>query len=185
MDTLLRKTRRTYNEPGHAHYLTFSCYRGLRLLSRDAPRRWFIEALAKARDRHAFDVHAYVIMPEHVHLLVRPRRATYQMGMFLKAVKRPVSWNAKQQLRPSGNVVCLKRLTVRKGARSVFRFWEAGGGFDRNLWSNEALKEAVAYIHANPVRKGLVERPTDWPWSSARFWAGLDGVLLPMDPIPA
>jgi len=106
------------------------------------------------------------------------------MGVLLKAIKRPVSWNAKQLLIASGNTVWLRRLTVRRGARKVFRFWEAGGGFDRNLWHAEAVQEAVQYIHANPVRRGLVEKPTEWPWSSARFWAGLDGVLLPMERIP-
>ena len=125
---LPKKTRRAFNIPGHAHYLTFSCYHGYALLSKDTTRRWLIEAVQEARWRHEMDVHAYVIMPEHVHLLVRPRQTVYRMADFLQAVKRPVSWKAKQFLVESGDREWLARLTVKKGTRGVFRFWEAGGG---------------------------------------------------------
>lgn len=72
MLTSHRKTRRAWDEPGHAHFLTYSCYQRLPLLSRDRTRRWVIEAMD--RTRRKLDVHlwAYVIMPEHVHVLLRP-----------------------------------------------------------------------------------------------------------------
>jgi putative transposase len=185
VDAPPRKTRRTFNEPGHGHYLTFSCYRGYRLLAKERTCAWVVDAIQKARLRHEFDLYAYVIMPEHAHLLVRPRLSTYRMKDFLAAVKRPVSWNAKQFLLESGSSEWLARLTVGKGPRKVFRFWEAGGGFDRNITRVEALRPIVDYIHENPVRRGLAEKPTDWPWSSARFYAGMEGALLRMDPIPS
>ncbi len=185
MSDLPRKTRRTFNEPGHAHYLTYSCYKGLPLLSKDHSRRWVIESIAAARVRHAVDVYAYVIMPQHVHLLMRPRLADYEMAVLLKALKRPVAWKAKQFLLATGNQEWLARLTVRKGSARVFRFWEAGGGFDRNVTRVEDLRPVVDYIHENPVRRGLVGKPTEWPWSSARFWSGLDGTLLEMDAVPS
>ncbi|MCX5670921.1 MAG: hypothetical protein NTU94_06325 [Planctomycetota bacterium] len=178
-----KKTRRAFNIPGHAHYLTFSCYHGYALLSKDTTRRWLIEAVQEARWRHEMDVHAYVIMPEHAHLLVRPRQTVYRMADFLQAVKRPVSWKAKQFLVESGDREWLARLTVKKGTRGVFRFWEAGGGFDHNITRLEEIQPVADYIHGNPVRGNLAAVPTDWKWSSARFWAGMDAVLA-MDPIP-
>ena len=186
MRTSPRKSRKrkAYNEPGHAHFLTFSCYHDFRLLVNDVARQWVISALAEVRAKHEVDLHAYAIMPEHVHVLLRPRETDYDMGRVQTALKRPVSWNAKQHLKDSGRMRWLQRLTVREGGREVFRFWQAGGGFDRNLWQPVAIHKAIGYIHNNPVRRGLVEKATDWPWSSARFWAGMDGVLLRMDPIP-
>ena len=71
-----RKKIKHYDVPGHAHYLTFSCYRGLPLLSKDRTRVWFVEELAKARTKHHFDLWAWVIMPEHVHLLICPRKSS-------------------------------------------------------------------------------------------------------------
>ena len=179
-----RKRRRTFNEPGHAHYLTYSCVHGLPLLLRDRSRRWVIEAIGIARDRHACDLFAYVIMPEHVHLLVRPRRAVYDMARLLYDLKRSVSWKAKAWLKESREEAWLNRLTARRGRRKVFRFWQPGGGFDRNIVSEKGIWNVVEYIHANPVRRGLVERTADWLWSSAGFWAGDSNPLLRMDAIP-
>jgi putative transposase len=48
--------------------------------------------------------------------------------------------------------------------------WQAGGGYDRNIYKDETFANTLEYIHFNPVRKGLVECPVDWKWSSARFY---------------
>ncbi len=178
-----RKTKVTYDEPGHAHFLTFSCYQRLPLLSKDRSRQWFIKALAGARQQLGFALWAWVIMPEHVHLLLRPFQGRCRIKHVLGALKRPVSAAAKQYLTETHAVRWLQRLTVRRGNREVFRFWQAGGGYDKNLCEEAAIYEIIAYIHANPVRRGLVERPEDWLWSSARFWAGDVSGPLVMDAI--
>ena len=60
-------------------------------------------------------------------------------------------------------------------------FWQDGGGYDRNIISPQALWSTIQYIHANPVRRGLVGHPSEWEWSSARWWNGEDDVKLVMD----
>lgn len=60
--------------------------------------------------------------------------------------------------------------------------WRFGGRFDRDIFREWSLPAVVDWIRANPVRRGLVELPTDWAWSSARYWEGRDDVPLPMDP---
>jgi putative transposase len=183
MTTPPRKKKVTYNIPGHVHFLTYSCFQRLPLLSRDRSRNWVANAVQEARTKLDFDLWAYVIMPEHVHLLIRPRQEQYRMERILAALKRPVSSRAKAYLLATGNRAWLERLTVREGQEVVFRFWQTGGGYDRNLWNDRPIQEVIDYIHANPVRRGLVSRPTDWIWSSARFWAGdLSGSLM-MDPL--
>jgi putative transposase len=173
-----RKRKRTYNDEGHAHYLTFSCYRRLPLLSRDRSRQWFIDALIAARDKLDFDIWAYVIMPEHAHVLVWPRRKVYRIQSILAAIKRPVAVKAKQFLIDTQRNDWLQRLTVRKGRRMVFRLWQSGGGFDENLWNEQPVANVIDYIDDNPRRRGLVIRATDWWWSSARWHAGeRDGPL--------
>jgi putative transposase len=176
-----RKQKVTYNEPGHTHFVTCSCYRRLQLLSKDRAREWVIAELGNAREKLDFDLLAYVIMPEHIHLLVRPRQQVYTMGHILAAVKRPVSVKAKAHLVVTNNAFWLDRLTVRKGEQETFRFWQAGGGFDANLCDERPILEVIDYIHANPVRRGLVNAPTEWKWSSARFWAGDHSGPLAMD----
>jgi putative transposase len=61
------------------------------------------------------------------------------------------------------------------------RFWQPGGGYDRNITSSETLLAMIEYIHANPVRRGLVARMEDWEWSSARWYAGIRPVKIEMD----
>ncbi|MGI8924505.1 MAG: REP-associated tyrosine transposase [Fimbriimonadales bacterium] len=160
-----RKQRLAYAEAGHAHELTFSCYRGLPLLENDAFKRLFLKSLDKARKRHGFMVLAYVIMPNHVHVLVYPLRRTYSVGDILRSIKQPVAQVALREI--CGNEPMLaKQLTLPDGRR---RFWRAGGGYDRDLFSSHAIHASNDYIHANPVRRGLCEAVVDWEWSSARW----------------
>ncbi len=106
---------------------------------------------------------------EHVHLLVYPGDAPERISDFLRAVKEPVARKAITYLK-SNAPHWLARVTVREGPRIRRRFWQPGGGYDRNITSIEALRAMIDYIHANPVRAGLCGRPEQWPWSSARSW---------------
>jgi len=169
-----------FDQFGHAHFLTFSCYRRLPLLSKDRTRRWFVDALRAARSKHHFDLWAWVLMPEHVHLVVWPRRAGYRMASILADVKRPVGQQAIAYLEEHHREF-LERLTVRNRNRTYRRFWQAGPGQDRNIYDPAAAHEIIEYVHDNPVRRGLVSQPEDWPWSSAAEWAGRTGVVLNVD----
>ena len=91
-----RKQVRSYNIPGHAHELTFSCFRRLPLLSQDRTRRWLVDAMEAARRNLDLQLWAYVIMPEHVHLLFWPNWKEYEVRLIRTALKVPV---ARQALR--------------------------------------------------------------------------------------
>jgi putative transposase len=178
-----RKTRRSINEPGHAHFLTFSCWQRLPLLNRDRSRQWMIEVIEKVRTELNVALGAYVIMPEHVHLLILPRDTTIPVRRILAALKAPVSKRAKAFLIESNQQEWIQKLTIMQGNREAFRFWQPGGGYDKNLWNQRLINNVIDYIHANPVRRGLVERPTDWMWSSASVYAGISAGPLAIDPV--
>jgi putative transposase len=192
-DGTIRHLRRSKNHPRHAHELTFSCVGSLPLLNRDPVKQFVIDALDRARARHNFSLWAYVIMPNHVHLLLMPRAAEYRISVILKAIKQPVAFRAleccrarKLEAATSGPrarqgwqgqpEVALGRQTIER------RFWQPGGGYDCDIISLRALHSAIDYIHLNPVRAELVKNPTDWEWSSARWYAGEAEVKLKMDP---
>lgn len=100
------------------------------------------------------------------------------MRRILAALKSPVSRRAKEHLQVTGNTEWLERLTASHGNRRVFRFWQPGGGYDKNQWNERPIRETIDYIHANPVRRGLVAGPAQWKWSSAGVYAGhTDGAL--------
>jgi len=181
MYTLPRKTRLSWDEPGHAHFLTYSCLDRLPLLTRDRTRQWVIEGMEHTRTHCNIAIWAYVIMPDHVHLLIRPRDSGYEMRRILACLKRGVSDAARRHLLAERNERWLRRLTVEYPSRRVFRFWQPGGGFDHNVFREKTIPAVIEYIHANPVRRGLVRHPTEWAWSSARFWGGRRDVPILMD----
>jgi putative transposase len=179
-----RKTRETFNTPGEPHELTFTCFKFRKFLSKDRTRQYVIDALARFPGEYDFDLWAYVIMPEHMHVIVAPRHDEYDMSDFLKSFKQSVSRKAINYLRrykPDG-----LRLLATGMKDSPYAFWMDGPGYDRNVIKLKTLNKMVDYVHDNPVRRGLVKSPEDWAWSSAREWLepGSGPVPLDLDSFP-
>ena len=114
----LEKRRRRIAEPNQPRELTFSCYRRYAFLGRDRTREWFREALTEARSKFNFQLWAYVLMPDHVHLLVNPGDAPENMSRFLQALKEPVARQAIGHMK-SNAPQWLGRLAVREGSRAA------------------------------------------------------------------
>ena len=181
-DNTFRHRRQSFDIPGHAHELTFSCRKWIKLLSKDRTRMWLVEALDLARARHDLYLWAYAIMPEHAHVLLISRRDDYKVARILKTIKQPVARKAIARLRACAPD-WLERLAGHHTSKdTTYHFWEPGGGYDRNIITTKAAHAVVEYIHNNPVRRGLVDSPEQWPWSSAGWYAGQQDVKLEMDP---
>jgi putative transposase len=138
------------------HFVTFSCHHRDPLLANSHARDVFEQTLERARRWYGFFVSGYVVMPEHVHLLIsEPERAS--LSLALQMLKQITA----HQLRPP------------EGSP----FWQPRY-YDFNVWSEDKRIEKLRYIHRNPVKRGLVERPEDWPWSSFRHYAaGVEGTV--------
>lgn len=169
-----RKLVRHFNEPGQAHELTFSCYQRKPLLNGDLWRAWLSESLDRAMMGHAFDLMAFVYMPEHVHLLVFPRVPSARIDRLLYAIKRPFSFRIKQHLLQIESPLLTELTVQERPGKQAFRFWQEGPGYDRNLTSLKAAITAADYIHRNPVRRGLCNWVGDWRWSSWHHYNGSD-----------
>jgi putative transposase len=145
-----------YQQCGCFHFVTFSCYRRAALLGTAAAYSVFERKLEEVRQRYGFVVAGYVLMPEHVHLLVgEPRRSS--LSVALQVLKQQISRKLK--------------------ARGEVPFWQRRY-YDFNVWSEEKRVEKLRYMHRNPVKRGLVEKPEDWPWSSYRHYAtGVEGAV--------
>ena len=175
-----RKSCRRWNDSGHAHSLTFSCFRRQPLLAGDRSRQWMLDGIEQARTEHQFHVWAYVVMPEHVHLLIWPE-AEYSISAILKTMKQSVSRKALLFVRRQAPEFLMQMEDKRPNGQSSYRFWQRGGGYDRNLTEPKTIWQAVDYIHANPVRRKLCERAVDWSWSSAVEWEQPGSGLLRVD----
>ncbi len=172
-----RKTIRRYEDRRHLHELTFSCHRRLPLLTNDGWRKLLCHSLNAACDAEGFSLIAFVFMPEHVHLLVLPKTDESKVSRLLARTKQPASKQIRQILEANHSPL-LQKLTVQeRPGKQCFRFWQEGAGFDRNLFSPDAIGASIDYIHSHPVKRNLCHAAVDFKWSSARFH--LCGVIDP------
>jgi putative transposase len=174
------KRRRRIDDARTARSLTFSCYKRFQFLSKDRTRLWFVDAIQESRAKFPVDLWAWVIMPEHVHFLVYPREKGRVIGRFQGFLKERVARKAITWLKEN-SPEWLSRITVVEGTTTRRRFWQPGGGYDRNIEQDKVILATIEYLHQNPVRRGLVERSTDWEWSSARWYNGDADCRLEMD----
>ncbi len=160
-----------FDIPNQARFVTFSCYRRQLLFGEDSTRDLFVEHIEAQRQRLEFDVFAYVVMPEHVHAVVLPRDG--KIGPVLRGIKQGFGQRMIRSFRDRDDPV----LEYLEDSDGLVRFWQRGGGHDRIVRDDEAMRNHIEYIHFNPVKRGLVERGVDWKWSSARDYAGESGVV--------
>jgi putative transposase len=142
-----------YHHTGDFHFITFSCFHRLQYLGEASVRDLFEDALERTRLHYKFVVAGYVVMPEHVHLLVgEPLKGT--ISSIIHALKLSV--------------------VMRRSERP---FWQARY-YDFNVHGEEKHVEKLRYMHRNPVVRGLVAKPEDWFWLSFRHYAtGFTGAI--------
>lgn len=154
-----------YYGAGDLHFVTFSCYRRKPLLGSARRRDLVLRQLEKVRLRYQLVVVAYVVMPEHVHLLLsEPLRG--DLSAAIKALKQGVARRVFGSTRKR-DARQAEMFATQPRPRS---FWQRRF-YDFNIWMERKRLEKLRYIHRNPVTRGLVKRPADWRWSSYRFYA--------------
>ena len=161
---------------GHLHFITCSCYRRLPLLGTQRARDCFLEILSEVRNQYDFALLGYVVMPEHIHLLISEPNVGDPSDV-MKALKQRVSCALRRTKRKQTNgqmEFCGDRALARYA-----HFWQRRF-YDFNVWSARKQNEKLNYMHFNTVRRKLVESPKDWIWSSYRFyWHREEGLCTP------
>jgi putative transposase len=170
--------RRRYGQH-HLHFITFSCYRRLPLLRSVRARNIFVQILGEVRERCGFALVGYVIMPEHIHLLIgEPPKGT--PSTVLQILKQRTSRRLRHKPRRRTCTAQL-RLGFDPSDLSLSHFWQPRF-YDFNVWSQKKKVEKLHYMHMNPVKRRLVVHPKDWPWSSFSFYATRNQGLVRIDP---
>lgn len=172
-----RKQLRHFEISNQPRFLTFSCSQRLPLFQSDRIKDAFVARVAAARQQQGFRLLGWVIMPEHVHLIVVPRLPEAPIPKVFSALKRRFAEQVIRRWRELDAPI-LARLGVADGST---QFWQSGGGYDRNLRDEAQVREKLDYMHMNPVKRGLVADPLDWRWSSARWHAGIREEDLELD----
>jgi len=138
-------------------------------------KRVVVAALEQMRAKFGVCLMAYVVMPEHVHVLLLPHRRgenhPFAISDLLQCFKQHVGYYGKERLRE------IWRRDGRLWSDPINR-WAQGDfdkrelmntrGYDRNIFTESELREKVDYIHKNPITRGLVATADAWAWSSYR-----------------
>ncbi len=157
---------RHWDDLGTARFVTFSCFMRKPYLNQPGAKRLLVDEIDRARTKHLFKIIGYVLMPEHVHIVLFPQDKM-KLGMVVGEIK---SRMAKQYFAQSG--------VAPVGVTRVF--WQRRC-YDHNCRSVETVREKVRYCHQNPVTRGLVDSAEKWPWSSYNWYHGRRDVPLAID----
>ena len=180
-----------FHHTDQSHFVTFCCYHRRRLFTAATSFRVFESALERVRRIYKLRVYGYVVMPEHVHLLLsEPQAKAVQNesgGPFKPDVglsgpaQRPTLADALKSLKQGVSRRLIRDIPLKPTAGLsgppcfAEHFWQKRY-YDLNIRNHAQFIEKLRYIHRNPVKAGLCERPEDWDWSSFRHYAtGCEG----------
>ncbi len=167
----MSERRRIADDELFAHFLTFSCDHRRRLLDSDHPKRIVMRILGEQLARQSATCLGFVIMPDHVHALVWFPQ-TGQLGRFVHEWKRQSSYHIRAWYRDK-NAAYFREIGFGD------RFWQPKY-YAFEVFTRAKLEEKLTYMHQNPVRAGLVERPADWRWSSAQWYESGGSIGVPI-----
>lgn len=167
-----------YDNLNTARFVTVSCYRRQQLLTDITRITILLEEIDHARTKHAFRLFGYVIMPEHIHLVLHPQEGA-KLGSIIGEIKSKSARRVFDCMRDSG-IPIPKSLMVSRDGVTRPAFWQRRC-YDHNCRTRETTIEKIAYCHNNPVKRNLVKAPEEWRWSSAGWYAGVREAPLRID----
>lgn len=170
-----RNLKRYYGS-AHLHFITFSCHGRFALLGTVRARNAFVRALNEVRAKYGFALVGYVVMPEHIHLLIGEPKSGDPSSV-IHSLKLRVSKRMRRRRRQTSGAQRCFRFADMPGTP---RFWQPRF-YDFNVWSAGKRREKLEYMHRNPVTRGLVKDPKDWVWSSYASYSGRGMPLVAID----
>ena len=169
---------RHYEGDGRARFVTFGIHKQLPLLTNSHARNAVVSAIMIVRNKYNFKLLGYVIMPEHIHLVLVPQEDD-RIGRLIGHIKRESAVRILDRL-IADNSPLLKKLKVIRNGVEKHALWQRRC-YDHNCRTVESVREKINYCHNNPVRRGLVTDPASWRWSSYRWYCGMADVVLEVD----
>ena len=156
---------------GNLHFVTTSCYRRQPFLGTARARDLFLKIFEQVRKRYGFVVIGFVVMPEHIHILIgEPKRGN--VPIVIQVLKQRVAVRLLRRRKPGA------QRELWESTRR--RFWQRRY-YDFNVYSDRKVTEKLRYMHRNPVQRGLVSSPELWRWSSYRAFAFLEKGIVKLN----
>lgn len=157
----------------------------MHLFRRDVIKRVIVDSLSYVRVNHWLNLHAFVVMPNHVHFIVRFLEG-YTLADVMREFKKHTSKQIIRQYQAEDNqrVLTFLKQAARHLPDQRHKVWDKG--YDaRNVFSIDFLRQKVTYIHNNPCQPHwqLAECPEAYPWSSARYYVLGEPAIIAVDDV--
>ena len=169
--------------PDNLYFVTTSGVQRRHLFRRDVMKRLVVDSLDCMRLRERLKLYAFVIMPNHLHVIIQCN-AEDPLADVIRDLKKHIADRLVRHCQAEGNqpVLDFLALAVTRPDRQRYKVWE--DGYDaKDVFSPEFLRQKMIYSHNNPCQPhwNLVERPEDYIWSSARFYLLGEPAIIPLD----
>ena len=172
----MAKSRYRILSPESPHFVTCTVVKWIPLFADPDIVDILLNTIRHLQAKNALRVHGYVLMENHLHMIVSGDKLGDAMASFKSFTARRIV----EHLRKNGRDDLLRELLFAArphGKRPPsHQVWQAGF-HPQAIAGENMLRQKLDYIHANPVRRGYVDEPTHWRNSSARNYAGMEGVL--------
>jgi putative transposase len=168
----MNKNLPKFNDNSYAHFITTNTYHHYPYFRDEELCQIIAEELEFYSRKYGFALIGYVIMPDHLHLLVwwdKEEKPNLNISRVMNSIKTMTTKRIKRRLFYSGGVKYMGRLAdVGQPTRRPFRLWQPGF-YDFDIYSEAKLLEKLDYMHNNPIAAGVVSSPECYKWSSWRL----------------
>jgi putative transposase len=161
-----------------ARFVTFSCFHRYHLLRNAGVIEDFLAVVDEIRNARGLLLYGYVIMPNHIHLVLWPPN-DLQLGRVIGELKSRAARRILARVRLE-RLFLIDRLLHGTGEKTSVSFWQRRC-YDHNCRTPETVREKIEYCHDNPVVRKLVSEPGQWQWSSYNWYIGKRDVPIRID----
>ena len=157
------------------HFMTCTIIEWLPVFSDPAAAESVLDSLAYMQEQGRLSLWGFVIMENHLHLIASSPDLPREIGIFKSFTARKIIDYLDEQ----GRTSLLELMHFFRAAHKQdreYQLWQEGS-HPEIIAGEEMFKRKLEYIHYNPVRRGYVDKPEDWRYSSARNYAGMKGLL--------
>ncbi|MBI2807471.1 MAG: transposase [Planctomycetes bacterium] len=170
----MTRTRYRFDDEPRPHFITSTVVAWLSVFNRPEAVDIVFDSW-RFLQREGMTLHGYVVLDNHLHWIANGQNMSQMVGRFKSFTARRII----DLLTERGAATLLEQLHYYKLRHKIdqdYQLWQEGS-HPQAILDDEMMLQKLEYIHNNPVRRGFVDRPEDWRYSSARNYAGRSGLI--------
>jgi REP element-mobilizing transposase RayT len=171
----MTRSRYHITENGTPYFLTCTVVAWLPVFTRPQTAEFVLDSWRFLQSRQRLTLYGYVILENHLHLIAAADDLAKEIGHFKSFTARQII----DHLKECGTTTLLRLLEYYKARHKIdqeYQLWQEGT-HPKQILDDEMMLQKLEYIHNNPVKRGYVDDPTHWRYSSARNYAGIAGLI--------